>query len=371
MPVRDGCGVAEIGLSPEGLPQAKPPSGIDFDVELLTDCLAKRMPGMRRDLADGGLRLRKISGGQSNPTFVLSVGASEFILRKAPTGANLPAAHAVDREYRVMSAIADRGVPVPRMVFMEESREVLGAPFYLMERLDGVVEHDSRLPEFDAAYRTAIYDEQSRTLARLHRIDWKAAGLDDFGRHGGFFTRQINRWTKQWALSKTREIPEIDQLAVWLAENNREDDETSIVHGDYRLGNLMIDRHRPRIVGVLDWELSTLGHPLADLAHTTAMWFVRPEEYGGLFGCDLGGLGIPERGAFVAAYLEESGRSDAPTAFHYAFALFRFAVIFEGIAARARDGTAASDNAHAVGQLSSTLARRAADIAGGDLSIGS
>ncbi|MBZ8134510.1 phosphotransferase family protein [Afifella sp. IM 167] len=350
-----------------GRPQPTGTEALDFDPGSLKTYLVGT--GLAGERAAASLKIAKIAGGQSNPTYRVAAGEKVFILRKPPRGNNLPGAHQVDREYRVMAALAGSGVPVPEMIRLEEDETFLGTSFYLMEWLDGVVEHDSRLPERSPADRGAIYADKAKVLASLHGADWRAAGLEGFGKEGNFFSRQIYRWTKQWEASKTREDPVIDELARWLKENNAEDDTLSIVHGDYRIGNLMLDRQAPRIIGVLDWELSTLGHPLADLAHAVSVWFVKPEEYGGLFGCDLEALGIPGHRAFEAAYLEAAGAPRGLSAFHYAFALFRFAVIFEGIASRAKAGTAASENAETVGALAPILARRAADILAGELPI--
>jgi aminoglycoside phosphotransferase (APT) family kinase protein len=342
---------------------------VDFAPDAPAAYLARRFPDLAPALAAGDLAVARISGGQSNPTYRLRIGARELILRKAPSGPALPAAHAVDREHRVMAALAGTGVPVPAMVAVEDDPSVLGARFYLMEVLDGEVVHDSRLPGRAPEARGAVYADKARILARLHRLDPAERGLGDFGRTGPFFTRQILRWTRQWELSKTREIPEIDALAGWLTANDPQEAVTAIVHGDYRIGNLMLHRTEPRIVGVLDWELATLGHPLADLAHTVAMWHVSPDEYGGLLGCDLAALGIPGRARFEEDYLREAGSGAGLSVFHHAFALFRFAVIFEGIAARAIRGSAASDNASEVGALSVVLARRAAAMVAGEFPL--
>ncbi|MBP0441210.1 phosphotransferase family protein [Tianweitania sediminis] len=323
--------------------------------------LRSRIPGLQ-----GEPRAQQISGGQSNPTFFLSFDNRELVLRKQPAGQLLPSAHAVDREHRVMSALAGSGVPVPAMVLYEDDPAVVGTKFYVMERLEGRVFHDSRLAELAKPDRANVYNHLATVLANLHGVDVEAVGLGDYGKQGNYFQRQIGRWTKQWHLSKTREIPEIDALAEWLPQNIPADERTTIVHGDYRVGNVMIHPSEPRIVGVLDWELSTLGHPFADLAHTETLWFVTPEEYGGVMGIDYAAAGIPSREAFEEAYLEAAGESEGLKPFHLAFALFRFAVIFEGIAARAKDGSAASANAAEVGKLSSVLAERAADILSGD-----
>jgi len=335
-----------------------------LDLQALAGYLAAKLPGL-----GGEIHARQISGGQSNPTFFISYGDRELVLRKQPAGDLLPSAHAVDREYRVMAALADQGVPVPQMVLYEDDPAVLGTKFYLMERLDGRVVHESRLPDLTASDRAHTYRDLAIVLARLHSVDFASAGLADFGKQGSYFDRQIARWTKQWHLSKTREIPDINALAQWLPHNVPADDRTTIVHGDYRVGNVMLHASEPRIVGVLDWELSTLGHPFADLAHTQTMWFITPNEYGGVMGLDLAAENLPTREAFEDTYLRAAGLTEGLKPFHLAFALFRFAVIFEGIAARAKGGSAASANAAEVGKLSSTLAARAADILSNDKSF--
>ncbi|SFR67922.1 Predicted kinase, aminoglycoside phosphotransferase (APT) family [Marinobacter daqiaonensis] len=334
----------------------------DFDPAALLRYLETDLHELPASIDARNLSIEPISGGQSNPTYFVTIGDRELVLRKAPNGELLPGAHRVDREYRIMAALADSGVPVPAMVRLEEDKSVLGAPFYLMERLHGQVFHESTLPDHSPEARSAIYEHKARVLANLHCVDIAEKGLEDYGRTGPFFTRQIHRWTQQWELSKTREIPEIDQLAKWLKENDDGDETSTLVHGDYRIGNLMLHPGKPRIVGVLDWELSTLGHPLADLAHATAMWHITPEEYGGLMGADLKALGIPDRQQFEETYLEAAGFSNGLTTFHHAFALFRWAVIFQGIAKRAESGNAASENAATVGALAIALGRRGAEL---------
>lgn len=332
-----------------------------LDRAALDAYLRRRLPGLA-----GAMRTQAISGGQSNPTFFVTYDNRRLVLRKQPNGEHLPSAHAVDREFRVMSALAGTGVPVPQMVLLEEDRTVLGTSFYVMERLDGRVVHDSAVPGESAAFRTAVYGDKADTLARLHKVDWQAVGLEGFGRPGNYFLRQVSRWTRQWQTARTRDVPEIDAIARWLPCNVPADDTTTIVHGDYRLGNVMLHPREPRLVGVLDWELSTLGHPLADLAHAVSAWLIRPHEYGGLLGLDLAGTGIPTRQEFEARYLAAAGLSEGLRPFHLAFALFRFAIIFEGIAARAAAGTAAAGNAAEVGRLSVIFGRRAAELLSAD-----
>lgn len=329
----------------------------DFDPSSLENILRAKIPNLAGEMA-----LEKISGGQSNPTFFVTFANRRLVMRKQPSGNTLPTAHAVDREYRIISALSGGKVPVPTTVFIEEDPSILGGKFYLMDRLDGRVMHESHLPAMTIDDRKAAYSSVAEVLASLHRVDWKAAGLEGYGRESGYFARQLARWTKQWHLSKTREIPEIDELAKWLEENLPTDEVTTIVHGDYRVGNLMFHESHSRIVGVLDWELSTLGHPYADLAHCEAMWFITPEEYGGLLGLDLKANGLPSREEFEEIYFRAFDRTDSLKPFHLVFALFRFAIIFEGIAARAKSGSASSGNAAKVGLLSDVLARRAAEF---------
>lgn len=314
------------------------------------------------------MSLQRISGGQSNPTFFVSYPGRRLVLRKRPSGPVLPSAHAVDREHRVMAALAGTGVPVPRMLLYHEGPEVVGTAFYVMERLEGRVFSDCSLPGVAPEGRQAMVMDMAATLARLHNVDWAAVGLADFGRPGRFFERQVQRWARQWALSKTRELPDIERLIGWLSAHLPADEFTTIVHGDFRIGNLMFHPTEPHVVGVLDWELSTLGHPLSDLAYSLLAWRLLPQEYMGMRGLDGPGTGMPGAATFAQAYADAGGARFGPvTAFHIAFSLFRLAVIFEGIAARARSGAAVSDNAASVGALSAVFARRALEaIDGGE-----
>lgn len=311
--------------------------------------------------ADGPMAIERISGGQSNPTFFVTFGDLRLVLRKQPPGSLLPTAHQIDREYRVVKALGQTDVPVPEMLLYCEDPTIIGTPFYVMRRVDGTVFHDCRLYGMAREYRRDAYRSLAQSLARLHAVDPDAAGLGDYGRKGNYFARQVVRWSRQWDLSRQGDDPNIDTLVEWLPRNIPDDDNSTIVHGDYRPGNVIFAADAPNVAAILDWELSTLGHPLADLAHCCMAWRTGPDEYGGLLGLDLDALGLPGQTEFENWYYEAAGHSLHLQPFHVAFALFRFAVIFEGIAARAKDGTAASSNAGEVGHLARVFARRAVE----------
>jgi aminoglycoside phosphotransferase (APT) family kinase protein len=313
-------------------------------------------------ISAGEFTLSKIGGGQSNPTFGLRQGEVSLVLRKQPAGDVLPSAHRVDREFRVLAALAGAAaLPVPRPLLYCDRPEIVGTPFYVMEMLEGRVFGDYSASGVSPAERRAMVSAIWKYMARLHRVDWRGLGLADYGRQGGFFQRQIARWTDQWQRSKTRENADVEELISRLPVLVPDDDETVLCHGDFRMGNLMFHPSEPRIVGVLDWELSTLGHPMSDVAFNCIAWHTTPQEYGGILGEDLDALGIPGETEYLAHYCRAAGRDEATTPFHLAFALFRFAVIFEGIAARALAGSAASENASTVGQLAGSFARRAVE----------
>ena len=338
--------------NPELLPETIPVREAHrFPTDRLADLLAARLGARLGDV-------RQMRGGQSNPTFLLVTDRGEYVLRKQPPGQLLPSAHAVDREFRVLSALAGTDVPVPRPLLFCDDREIIGTPFYVMERLRGRIFWSPALPEVLREDRRAIFMAMNDALARLHLVDWKAVGLAGFGKPGNYFARQIARWTRQWQQSKTRENPSIDRLAEWLPERIPPGDETTICHGDFRLDNMVFHPTEPRVTGILDWELSTLGHPLADLAYNCICYNTTPEMYKGLLGLDLEALGIPSQDEYVRAYCDRTGRRDGITPFHLAFSLFRLAVILEGVLARARAGNAASSEAEQVGSLGLALADR-------------
>lgn len=290
--------------------------------------------------------LKPLSGGQSNPTFRISAGDREFVLRKKPEGVLLPGAHAVDREYRVMRALRDTDVPVPQMYAYCDDDAVIGTPFYVMEWLEGRVFVDQSLPGMTPAERSALYTEMNGVIARLHAVDYEAVGLGDYGRPGNYFARQISRWSRQ-ALESTLPMGEpMRKLIEWLPTRIPEGDETTIVHGDFRLDNLVFHPTEPRVIGLLDWELSTLGHPLGDFAYHCMSWRIPANVWRGIAGLDLAQLGIPPEDEYVDAYARATGRDPRTHwEFYMAFNLFRMAAILRGIGQRVLDGTAGAEDA--------------------------
>ncbi|MDB5396401.1 MAG: aminoglycoside phosphotransferase [Rhodospirillales bacterium] len=308
----------------------------------------------------GAFEIEALTGGQSNPTFVIKLdGVKRYVLRKKPAGVLLPSAHAVDREYRVITALSDTDVPVPRTLCLCEDISVIGTMFFVMEFADGRSLWDPALPAMVATERAALYVEMNRVIAALHRVDYRAVGLESFGKPGNYFARQIARWIKQYRASETRLIPSMENLIAWLPENIPPGDETSLVHGDFRLDNMIFHATEPRVIAVLDWELSTLGHPLADFAYHVMAWRLRPDEYRGLAGVDIAGLGIPNERDYVTAYCKRTGRQSIEPIhwdFYLAYNMFRLASIRQGIMRRVIDGNASNPNAADVG-------RRAGDMA--------
>ncbi len=336
---------------------ARRPQAPDFEPSALTDFLGSTF-GSRKEFL-----LERAGGGQSNPTYFLTYGRERMVLRKKPSGPTLPGAHAIEREFRVLGALHPAGIPVPRPILLHEDAELLGTPFYLMERVDGRVFEDCALSEVSVDERRSVYLAMAQTLASLHAISPEAVGLGDFGRPGNYFERQFRRWGRQWRESPSERIGELDELSAWLSENMPADDGAiSIAHGDFRLGNLLFHLTQPRVAAILDWELSTLGHPLADLGFCCLPWHTAPDEYGGILGLDLAELGLPREAEFLARYYTEAGSAPELRPFHIAFALFRFAVIFVGISDRARAGSAAGANATQLAPLARHFARRALDV---------
>jgi aminoglycoside phosphotransferase (APT) family kinase protein len=300
----------------------------------------------------GELTAEKFAGGQSNPTFKLSAGGQHYVLRRKPPGELLKSAHAVDREHRVISALYDTDVPVAKTYCLCEDEDIIGSMFYVMEYMDGRVFWDATLPELKSnEERSAIYDEMNRVLAALHRVNHEAVGLGDFGRPGNYFERQISRWTKQYRASETEHNANMERLIEWLPANLPEDDGVvSLVHGDYRLDNVMFHKTEPRIIAVLDWELSTVGHPLADLSYQCMAWALPRADQGmsGLGGVDRQAIGLPTDDEYVAKYCERTSRDSIDHwNFYMVFCFFRLAAILQGVKKRALIGTASSAEATA------------------------
>jgi len=308
------------------------------------------------------LEVAQFKGGQSNPTYLLSAGERQFVLRRKPPGQLLPSAHAVDREYRVISALAGSDVPVARTYALCEDSEVIGTAFYLMEYVRGRVFWDPRLPDLEASERGLIHDEVNRVIAALHRIEPAAVGLADFGKSGGYIERQVSRWTKQYRAAETEKIEAMDRLIDWLPANMPPGDETRVVHGDYRIDNVIFHPTEPRILAVLDWELSTLGHPLADFAYHCMTWRIPPGSFRGLAGVDFAAAGIPTEAEYVRTYCRRTERDGIPAAeweYYMVYNLFRLAAILQGVLARALQGNASSEQALTTGRRARDLAELA------------
>jgi aminoglycoside phosphotransferase (APT) family kinase protein len=303
-----------------------------FDVAALERYLVGQVEGFR-----GPLEVRAFKGGQSNPTYMLETPGGRYVLRRKPPGKLLPSAHAVDREHRVMTALRDTAVPVPRTRVLCTDDSVIGTWFYVMDHVEGRIFWDPTLPGLGPQERGAIYDAMNAVLAALHLVDYRAVGLEDFGKPGNYFARQIHRWTQQYRLSESERIEEMEKLIEWLPANIPPGDETTIVHGDYKLDNMIFHATEPRVVAILDWELSTIGHPMGDLSYHCMQWRTAFKDV------DLARLGIPSLDEYVAAYCRRTGRERIEHwSFYLAYNLFRGAGIAQGIAGRVRDGTAAS-----------------------------
>ncbi|MDZ7782191.1 MAG: phosphotransferase [Halioglobus sp.] len=317
----------------------------ELDTSRLGDYLARHLPEF-----SGQITAEKFPGGQSNPTFKLTVGGRHYVLRRKPPGELLKSAHAVDREYRVITALRDTAVPVPETWVLCEDDSIIGSMFYVMEYIEGRILWDPLVPEAaDNTERAAIYDAMNETLAALHNVDVDAVGLSDYGRPGNYFERQLNRWSKQYRASETEDIPDMEALMAWLEENMPPDDgSVSLVHGDYRLDNMVFHPTEPRVAAVLDWELSTLGNPLADLANQCMAWMLpRDGRIKGLADVDRAAFGIPSDEEYIARYCERTGRAGIDNwNFYLVFSLFRLAAIIQGIVKRAQVGTASSSDAH-------------------------
>ena len=346
-----------------------------FDEAALDRYLAEHLDDYR-----GPLRVRQFEGGQSNPTFLLSADSGDYVLRKKPPGVLLPRAHMVEREYRILAALAATDVPVPRVHLLCEAADPIGTPFFIMDYVRGRLLRDPTLPGMKPAERRAIYEEILRVLACLHAVDYEAVGLADYGKPGNYFGRQIRRWSQQYEASKTREIASMDRLMKWLPENTPDDDTSCIVHGDYRLDNLVLAADEARVSAVLDWELSTLGHPLADLAHGCAHYYISIANQPPLADVAGGGRvdgiergddyqagadgGIPTEREYVETYCRYTGRSGVPHwNFYLAFVIFRYAGIAQGVYKRGLQGNASSQEAVSLGDVVAIASDKAWEIA--------
>ena len=336
-----------------------------FDVGQLEGYLRQHLGGFA-----GPLAIEQFKGGQSNPTYKLVTPTRQYVMRSKPGPAAklLPSAHAVEREFRVMKALAASAVPVPQMLLLCEDEAVIGRAFYLMSFVEGRVLWEQSLPGMQPGERAAIYDEMNRVIAALHQVDVSAVGLDSYGKPGNYFERQIGRWSKQYLASVTEPIAEMDQLIAWLPAHlpasALDASQVSVVHGDYRLDNLVFATEAPRVVATLDWELSTVGHPLADFSYHCMSWHIPPGTFRGIGGLDHAALGIPTESAYIERYCERTGRADpklllADWNFYLAYNLFRLASITQGIAKRVVDGIASSAQARSTGSATRALAEMA------------
>ncbi|NHN37629.1 phosphotransferase [Pseudomaricurvus alcaniphilus] len=329
----------------------------DFDTNKLARYLEANVAGFK-----GPLSAEKFAGGQSNPTFKISAQSGRYVLRRKPPGELLKSAHAVDREFKVMAALANTDVPVAKAYHLCADDSIIGSMFYLMEFIDGRVLWDPALPGMSNAERGAIFDEMNRVLAALHSVDVDAVGLSDYGRPGNYYQRQINRWTTQYRAAETGTIAEMDRLIDWLPANQPQDDgRVVLAHGDFRLDNMMFHPTQARVLALVDWELSTLGHPFADLAYQCMQLRLSNDSVlAGLGGIDRAALGIPSEEEYVAQYCRRMGLDEIPNwNFYMVFSMFRFAAILQGVKKRALDGNASSDKATQMGALVAPLATMA------------
>ena len=336
-----------------------------FDTAALAAWLEKNLPGFA-----GPLTAEMFKGGQSNPTYKLATPAQSYVMRAkpGPVARLLPSAHAIEREFAVMRGLAGTDVPVPRMHCLCEDESVIGRAFYIMEFMQGRVLWDQALPGMNSRERGAIYDEMNRVISALHTVDFAERGLANYGKPGNYFDRQIGRWSKQYIASVTQPIPEMDRLIEWLPAHipagARDERMVSIVHGDYRLDNLMFHPDQPRVIAVLDWELSTLGHPLADFSYHCMAWNIPHGSFRGIGGLDHAALGIPSESEYIRRYCERTGLASiqslkADWNFYMAYNMFRIAAILQGIAKRVEAGTAASAQAASSGASARPMAELA------------
>ena len=325
-----------------------------FGIDSLTAHLERHLPEFR-----GPIEVQQFQGGQSNPTYLLTTSTARYVMRSKPGPAAklLPSAHAIEREFHVMRALAAQGIPVPWTLLLVEDESVIGRAFYLMQHVEGRIFWDPTLPGLSNDERATIYDEMNRVIARLHTVDIERAGLSDYGKAGNYFQRQIGRWSKQYRASETEPIDAMNRLIDWLPEHIPPSDETTVVHGDYRMDNLIFHPTEGRIIAILDWELSTLGHPLADFSYHCMPWSIPPGGFRGIGGIDHAALGIPVEAEYIRRYVERTGRGAVDHwNFYLAYNLFRIAAILQGVYKRATEGLASSNNAVQAGQNARALA---------------
>nr|WP_310627956.1 phosphotransferase [Limnohabitans sp.] len=326
-----------------------------IDTAKLTAWLNAHLPGFK-----GPVSLERFKGGQSNPTYQLITPDQTYVMRTkpGPVAKLLPSAHAIEREFKVMQGLYGTDVPVPQMHVLCEDESIIGRAFYVMAFVQGRVLWDQTLPSLNNMARASIYDEMNRVIAALHTVPFAQRGLENYGRPGNYFERQIGRWSKQYAASVTQPIPEMDKLIEWLPAHMpasaQDASKVSIVHGDYRLDNLMFHPTQPRVLAVLDWELSTLGHPLADFSYLCMAWHIPPGTFRGIGGVNIAALGIPSESEYIHKYCDRTGLANpadlkADWNFYLAYNMFRIAAILQGIAKRVETGTASSDQAKANG----------------------
>jgi len=331
-----------------------------FDEKALTDYLSAKIAGF-----DPNIRVSQFRGGQSNPTFLLESDSASYVLRKKPPGKLLPSAHAVDREFRVISALAGSAVPVPEVQVLCEDDAVIGQMFYVMEYVPGRVFENGSLPDCTPEDRSCMYHSMASVFGAMHCIDYKAVGLELFGKPMAYVSRQVSRWSKQYYASKVEEDAAMDRLIEWLPEHNPEDEQASIVHGDFRPGNVIFHNERPEVSAVLDWELSTIGHPLADLGYFLMPYYLDAESSAnGIRGLDLKALGIPSQAELLETYATCAGRQSVPDiGFYVVFSMFRLAAILAGVLKRGLDGNAADPSAVERGRMYSSITKSAWTIA--------
>ncbi len=330
-----------------------------LDTPMDTAALSRWLDDNVADFA-GLQEVRQFNGGSSNPTYVLVTGGAPYVMRRKPPGVLLPSAHAVDREFRVMAALAKVDFPVPRVHALCRDESVIGTMFFVMEKVEGRVLWDVALPELSREERAHIYDDQIRALAKLHQVDYAAIGLGDYGAPGGFYARQLGRWTKQYRNAGGEPLESMERLIEMLSRDVPAESRTTIVHGDFRLDNMALHPSKPKVAAVFDWELSTLGDPLADFAYFLMQWKTPLGERAGLMGADFAALGIPTREEAAALYCALTGREGiARLEWYIAYNMFRLAAIRRGVEARVRQGNASNPHAIAAGGMVNTLAERA------------